>query len=90
LIEPFADFLRRYGKQAVCSSLAIAVYRIGVVMGIIGQPVLCGHGLHQGRSGSRDQDLRRHHDGGAFAGGALAIRFGVMRVLMLGAVVRSQ
>jgi hypothetical protein len=30
-------------------------------------------------NGSRDQDLRRHHDGGAFAGGCAGVRFGVMR-----------
>ena len=29
-----------------------------------GQPVLCGHGLHQGRSGRCNQGLRRHHDTG--------------------------
>ena len=39
LVEPFADFLRRYGKQAVLILALIALYRISdVVMGIMANP----------------------------------------------------
>ena len=39
LVEPFADFLRRYGKQAILILALIAIYRISdVVMGIMANP----------------------------------------------------
>ena len=39
LIEPFADFLRRYGRQAVLILALISIYRISdVVMGIMANP----------------------------------------------------
>jgi hypothetical protein len=57
LVAPFADFLGRYRWQAVLILGLIALYRIS-------QPLLCGHGLHQGRGGRSDQGLRRHHDAG--------------------------
>jgi len=56
LVEPFADFLTRYGKQALLILALIGVYRISdVVMGIMANPFyvdmgytkdeLTGHGF---------------------------------------------
>ncbi len=49
VVEPFADFLRRYGWHAGADPGAdcrVPHQRCGD--GHHGQPVLCGHGLHQG------------------------------------------
>jgi PAT family beta-lactamase induction signal transducer AmpG len=65
LVEPFADFLRRHRWHAVLILALIGTYRISdVVMGIMANPVLRGHGLHQGRGGGGHQNLRCHHDAG--------------------------
>ena len=63
------------GGRALCRFLAALPLAGGAVAGADrglphqrrghghhGQPVLCGHGFHQKRSGQRDQGLRRHHD----------------------------
>jgi PAT family beta-lactamase induction signal transducer AmpG len=91
LIEPFADFLRRYGKQAALILMLIAVYRISdVVMGIMANPFYVDMGYTKGEVASVTKvygvimTLL-----GAFVGGVLAMRFGVMRVLMLGAVLSA-
>ena len=91
LIEPFADFLRRYGRQAVLILMLIAVYRISdVVMGIMANPFYVDMGF------SKDEvaAVTKVYGVimtlvGAFVGGALAMRLGVMRVLMLGAVLSA-
>ena len=91
LVEPFADFLRRYGKQAVLILALIAVYRISdVVMGIMANPFY----VDMGYSKDEVAAVTKIYGVimtlvGAFAGGALAMRFGVMRVLMLGAVLSA-
>jgi PAT family beta-lactamase induction signal transducer AmpG len=58
LVEPFADFMKRYKWQAVLILSLIAVYRIMTLLG-------------------------------AFIGGVIALRWGVMRILMLGAVLSA-
>ena len=91
LIEPFADFLRRYGKQAALILALIAMYRISdVVMGIMANPFYVDMGF------SKDEvaAVTKVYGVimtllGAFIGGALAMRLGVMRVLMLGAVLSA-
>jgi PAT family beta-lactamase induction signal transducer AmpG len=91
LVEPFADFLRRYGRQAVLILMLIAVYRISdVVMGIMANPFYVDMGF------SKDEvaAVTKLYGVimtlvGAFVGGALAMRLGVMRVLMLGAVLSA-
>jgi PAT family beta-lactamase induction signal transducer AmpG len=60
LVEPFADFIRRYRWQAALILALIAIYRISdVVMGIMANPFYVDHGLHQGRGRAGDQGLRR-------------------------------
>ena len=91
LIEPFADFLRRYGRQALLILALIAMYRISdVVMGIMANPFYVDMGYTKDEVASVTKvygvimTLL-----GAFVGGALAMRFGVMKVLMLGAVLSA-
>jgi len=91
LIEPFADFLRRYGKQALLILALIAMYRISdVVMGIMANPFY----VDMGYTKDEVATVTKIYGVvmtlvGAFVGGALAMRLGVMRVLMLGAVLSA-
>ncbi|MBG6075612.1 MFS transporter [Polaromonas sp. CG_9.11] len=91
LIEPFADFLRRYGKQALLILGLIAMYRISdVVMGIMANPFY----VDMGYTKDEVATVTKIYGVimtlvGAFLGGGLAMRFGVMKVLMLGAVLSA-
>ena len=91
LVEPFVDFLRRYGKQAVLILALIAIYRISdVVMGIMANPFY----VDMGYTKDEVATVTKIYGVimtlvGAFVGGGLAMRFGVMKVLMLGAVLSA-
>jgi PAT family beta-lactamase induction signal transducer AmpG len=91
LVEPFADFLRRYGKHALLILALIAVYRISdVVMGIMANPFYVDMGYTKDEVAAVTKIYGVIMTlVGAFAGGALAMRFGVMKVLMLGAVLSA-
>jgi PAT family beta-lactamase induction signal transducer AmpG len=91
LIEPFADFLRRYGKQAALILALIAIYRISdVVMGIMANPfyVDMGYSKDEVAAVTKIYGVLMTLTG-AFVGGAMALRWGVMRVLMLGAILSA-
>jgi MFS transporter, PAT family, beta-lactamase induction signal transducer AmpG len=91
LIEPFADFFRRYKWQAALILALIAVYRISdIVMGVMANPFYVDMGF------TKDQvaGVTKVYGVimtlvGAFIGGVLSMRLGVMRVLMLGAVLSA-
>ena len=91
LVDPFADFLRRYGKHALLILALIAVYRISdVVMGIMANPFY----VDMGYTKDEVATVTKVYGVlmtlvGAFVGGVLAMRFGVMKVLMLGAVLSA-
>jgi PAT family beta-lactamase induction signal transducer AmpG len=91
LIEPFADFLRRYGWQAALILGLIATYRISdVVMGIMANPFYVDMGYTKDEVAAVTKIYGVIMTlVGAFVGGALAMRVGVMRVLMLGAVLSA-
>ncbi len=91
LVEPFADFLRRYGKQAIVILALIAIYRISdVVMGIMANPFYVDMGYTKDEVAAVTKIYGVIMTlAGAFVGGALAMRFGVMKVLMLGAVLSA-
>ena len=91
LIEPFADFLRRYGKQALLILALIAMYRISdVVMGIMANPFYVDMGYTKDEVATVTKIYGVVMTlAGAFVGGGLAMRFGVMKVLMLGAVLSA-
>ncbi len=81
LVEPFADFLRRYGKQAVLILALIAIYRISdVVMGIMANPFYVDMGYTKDEVAAVTKIYGVIMTlVGAFVGGVLAMRFGVMR-----------
>ncbi len=91
LVDPFADFLRRYGWHAVLILLLIATYRISdVVMGIMANPFY----VDMGYTKDEVATVTKVYGVvmtlvGAFVGGVLSMRFGVMRILMLGAVLSA-
>ncbi len=91
LVEPFADFLKRYGRQAGLILALIAVYRISdVVMGIMANPFYVDMGFSKDEVAAVTKVFGVIMTlVGAFVGGLLAMRFGVMRVLMLGAVLSA-
>nr|WP_315244382.1 AmpG family muropeptide MFS transporter [uncultured Albidiferax sp.] len=91
LIEPFADFLRRYQGQALLILALIAVYRISdVVMGIMANPFYVDMGYTKDEVAAVTKIFGVIMTlVGAFVGGVLSMRLGVMRVLMLGAVLSS-
>ena len=91
VVDPFADFLGRYGWQAAKILALIAVYRISdVVMGIMANPFYVDMGYTKDEVAAVTKiygvimTLL-----GAFIGGVLSMRLGVMRILMLGAVLSA-
>ena len=91
MVEPFADFLRRYGMQAVLILALIAVYRISdVVMGIMANPFYVDMGFTKDEVAAVTKVYGVIMTlTGAFVGGVLSMRFGVMRILMLGAILSA-
>ncbi len=91
LVEPFADFIRRYRWQAALILALIAVYRISdVVMGIMANPFYVDMGFTKDEVATVSKVYGVVMTlAGAFVGGVLSMRLGVMRVLMLGAVLSA-
>ena len=91
VVEPFADFIRRYRGQAAIVLALIAVYRISdVVMGIMANPFYVDMGFTKDEVAAVTKVYGVIMTlVGAFIGGVLALRLGVMRVLMLGAILSA-
>ena len=83
--------MRRYGKQAILILALIAIYRISdVVMGIMANPFYVDMGYTKDEVAAVTKIYGVIMTlAGAFVGGVLAMRFGVMKVLMLGAVLSA-
>lgn len=91
VIDPFADFLGRYGWHAALILALIAVYRISdVVMGIMANPFYVDMGYTKDEVAAVTKIYGVVMTlVGAFVGGVLSMRFGVMRILMLGALLSA-
>ena len=91
VVAPFADFIRRYRWQAALILALIAVYRISdVVMGIMANPFYVDMGYTKDEVAAVTKVFGVVMTlAGAFVGGVLSMRLGVMRVLMLGAVLSA-
>ncbi len=91
LIAPFADFLGRHRWHAVLILALIASYRISdVVMGIMANPFY----VDMGYSKSEVATVTKVYGvlmtlAGAFLGGLMSVRYGVLRILLLGAVLSA-
>ena len=88
-IAPVMDFFQRYGKAAVLILLLIGFYRVSdIVLGVISNV------FYQDKNFSKEQIATVTKVFGiwmtilgGFLGGFLTVRYGVIRVLMLGAVM---
>jgi PAT family beta-lactamase induction signal transducer AmpG len=91
LIEPFAEFITRYGWHAIAILGLIATYRISdIVMGIMANPFYVDMGYTKDEVAAVSKVFGVIMTLlGAFIGGVLALRFGVMRILFLGAALSS-
>ncbi len=91
VIQPFADFMRRYRWHAALILALIAVYRISdVVMGIMANPFYVDMGFTKDEVAAVSKLFGVVMTlVGAFLGGVLALRIGVMRTLMLGAILSA-
>ncbi len=91
LVAPFAEFLGRYRWQAVLILALIGVYRISdVVMGIMANPFYVDMGYSKEQVATVTKVFGVVMTlAGAFIGGVMSMRWGVMRVLMLGAILSA-
>jgi len=91
LIEPFAEFIYRYGWHAIAILSLIAIYRISdVVMGIMANPFYVDMGYTKDEVAAVSKVFGVVMTLlGAFVGGVLTLRFGVMRILFVGAVLSA-
>jgi PAT family beta-lactamase induction signal transducer AmpG len=91
LVEPFADFIRRYRWQAALILSLIAVYRISdIVMGIMANPFYVDMGYTKDEVAAVTKIYGVIMTlVGAFIGGMMSMKLGVMRVLMLGAILSA-
>jgi MFS transporter, PAT family, beta-lactamase induction signal transducer AmpG len=91
VVGPFADFIARYRWHALLLLALIAVYRISdVVMGIMANPFYVDMGYTKDEVAAVSKLYGVVMTlAGAFIGGVLALRFGVARILMLGAVLSA-
>jgi len=90
-IAPVTDFFGRYGRAAIAVLLLVGFYRISdIVLGVIANVFYfdVGYSKETIATATKVFGLWMTILGG-FLGGWLAIKFGVMRVLMLGAVLAA-
>jgi PAT family beta-lactamase induction signal transducer AmpG len=89
--QPFAEFIGRYGWYAILILSLIAVYRISdVVMGIMANPFYVDMGYTKDEVAATSKVFGVIMTlVGAFIGGGLTIRFGILRILMLGAFLSA-
>jgi MFS transporter, PAT family, beta-lactamase induction signal transducer AmpG len=91
LVNPFAEFISRYRWQAAIILALIATYRISdIVMGIMANPFYVDMGYTKDEVAAVTKIYGVAMTLlGAFIGGALAPKVGVMRLMMAGAVLSS-
>ena len=88
---PFADFFSRFGWWALVVLLLIATYRISdIVMGVMANPFYSDMGFTKEEVAAVSKVFGVLMTlAGAFVGGVLTMRCGVMKVLFLGALLSA-
>ena len=86
---PFIDFFRRNGSFALVILLFIAVFRLSdITMGVMANPFYIDLGFSESEIGTVTKVFGFFMTLlGAFIGGLLVARFGILRCLLLGAVL---
>lgn len=90
-VLPVKDFFQRYGKHAVLILLLIGFYRVSdIVLGVISNVFYFDLGFSKAQIASLTKvfGLLMTLFGG-FVGGVLTMRYGIMRILLLGAVLAA-
>lgn len=90
-VTPVIDFINRYRKLALWVLLLVGFYRVSdIVMGVIANVFYQDMGYSKLQIANVTKVFGVVMTiAGSFAGGFLTLRFGVMRVLMLGAILVS-
>ncbi|MBT5032006.1 MAG: MFS transporter [Proteobacteria bacterium] len=88
-IQPLADFLHRYGRLAIWVLLLVGFYRVSdIVLGVIANVFYQDMGYSKAEIASVSKTFGVVMTiTGAFLGGFLVLKYGVMRILMLGGVL---
>jgi PAT family beta-lactamase induction signal transducer AmpG len=91
VFSPFIDFIQRFRWQALLILALIAIYRISdVVMGVMSNPFYVDMGFTKDEVATVSKVYGVIMTiAGAALGGVFTARFGVMRILMLGAVLSA-
>ena len=91
VVCPFADFFRRYGWHALLILALIGTYRISdIVMGIMANPFYVDLGFTKTEVATVSKVFGVIMTLlGAAVGGVLTMRFGIMRMLFVGAVLAA-
>jgi PAT family beta-lactamase induction signal transducer AmpG len=90
-IEPMADFFRRYGKLALLILLLVGFYRVSdIVLGVVSNVFYHDMGFTKDQIAniSKTFGIVMTIIGG-FLGGTLALRYGVIKILFLGALLSA-
>jgi PAT family beta-lactamase induction signal transducer AmpG len=90
-LDPVMDFIRRYGKAAVAILALISVYRISdILMGVMANVFYTDLGFSKQEIAAVSQAFGPFMTiTGSFLGGLLSIRYGVIRILFLGALLSA-
>ena len=89
---PFLDFFRRYKELAIAILLMVAVYRIAdIAMGVMANPFYLDF---MGFSKTEVADVTKIFGffmtiAGSLLGGVMVVRYGVRRILLLGAIMTA-
>jgi PAT family beta-lactamase induction signal transducer AmpG len=89
---PFLDFFRRYNELALIILLMVAVYRISdIAMGVMANPFYLDF---MGFSKTQVADVTKIFGffmtiAGSLVGGVMVVRYGVRRILLLGAIMTA-
>ena len=90
-IEPVVDFFKRYGKAALIMLLLVGFYRVSdIVLGVISNVFYQDMGFSKNEIATTAVlfGLIMTLVGGFF-GGLMTMRYGVMRILLLGAILSA-
>ena len=90
-LSPIQDFFARYGRIALWVLLLVGFYRVSdIVLGVIANVFYQDLGYTKTEIASVSKVFGLLMTiAGSFAGGFLALRFGVMRILLLGAILSA-
>jgi PAT family beta-lactamase induction signal transducer AmpG len=90
-VEPVSDFFKRYGKVAILLLLLVGLYRISdIVLGVIANVFYYDLGFSKNEIATTTKVFGIIMTlVGGFLGGLMTMRYGIMRILLLGAILSS-